>query len=213
MLELLSVQKKVGIQRWNGVIPPADANTLIRMHTFNTISDIVDKGPNNISVTRNGNVSVGSNSIGSYVNFPGSGSWVNFSSSLLNGNSYDMTFIIDNPTYTGGPLIDSRPTQTNGQYVVFGFGENSPFTTSLYYNSTLYSNSSSVSASSFPVVLVYKVRPSVITCYAGDTLIATWTGNFNFVNNAPFKIARNAYSNAVPDAIFKMYYFDIKKVN
>lgn len=216
MLEMMTVEKKGGISRWNGILPSQDSNTLFRMHTFNTSADIIDKGPNSIPVTKNGSVAVGSNNTGTYLNFPGGGSWINWTSSLLNGNSYDMTMIIDTPTYSGGqyplPLIDSRPSQTNGQYVSFFYNQTSPFILTPYYNGSGGPVTTSVPAASFPVVLKLSIRPSSISIYAGDSLIGSWSGTFTLAANAPFKIARHAYSNVVTDGIFKMYYFDIKKV-
>lgn len=200
---------------WNGVIPSQDAKTIFRLANFSSVSDIKDRSPNTIAVTVNGNVPVGTNASGTFINFVGSGSWLSFSSALLNGNNYDIKTIIEYPVFPGGmygaSILDGRPNQTNGNYLSIFYPPTAPFKIIPYYNATEGPSTSSILQQNFPCVLLIKVRPSYIEIFANDLLVGRWDNTFNFVDNAVFKIARHAYSNVVADAVFKMYYFEIRK--
>lgn len=215
MLEQMLLLKKKG-SGWNGQIPSADANTLFRLANFTSLSQVKDSGPNSIPVTINGSVSVGSDSLGNFVNFPGSGAFLSFTSSFLNGSNLDIKIIMSYPVFPGGiygaSILDGRPNQTNGNYLSVFYPNVAPFKIIPYYNATEGPNSSSIDQKEFPCVIDLKVRPGYIETSANGKVIGRWENSFTFVNNAPFKIARHAYSNAVPDAVFKMYYFEMKKV-
>ncbi|AKJ73440.1 PblB-type antireceptor [Salmonella phage 41] len=115
---------------WNGVYPNQDANTLFRMFDFKTVADIIDKGPNKVTVNKNGTFTAAINpSYGPYIRM-NTGNYLSWTSALLNGQSLDMTMIIGNFTYSlaaSPALIDCRPVSTNGNYFVVSGKGNAPF--------------------------------------------------------------------------------------
>lgn len=212
MLEIL-----VNSDNVSGWKPPAEEpGTLFRMHTFRNVSDISDKGPHQIAVTRNGSVSVGRDDFSSYVNFPGSGAWLNFSSTQLDSNNIDLRFVIAIPTFTDSAmyprcLIDGRPTNVNGNYIGWYYDNKLPFVQLLNHAGSTSPNSTIADVSEFPAEIILKVRPTGMRVFVNGRLVLTWNKTISLVSNAPYKIARSAFSSTIPESIFKMYYFDIRK--
>lgn len=106
--------------------PITEGNTIFLLTDFNSIADIVDKGPLNIPVAKGSTITVGQDSRGTYMNFPG-GTWnsvVNFGSSLLNCNEMEINIkIADIPQFSttyGSLIFDQRPAGQNGNYAIFG---------------------------------------------------------------------------------------------
>lgn len=202
---------------WNGVYPAQDANTLFRMYDFKTVADIIDKGPNNIVVNKNGSFSAGVNpSYGPYIRM-NTGNFLSWASSLLNGQSLDMTMIIGNYTFSlasGPALIDCRPVSTNGNYFVVAGSGSSPFKSSFYFNSIQGPTSDALLPANFPAVLVFKIRPNVQEVWANGVKILSWAGNFTYAGTQNYKLGRNAYAGSanIPNLQADLYYFDIKKV-
>lgn len=218
--ELLSIYKSTSGGPWNGVLPVQDANTLFRMHTFSTTADIRDKGPNAIPVTNTG-ITVGSDSHGTYMKFNGTGTFLSFTSSLLNGNSYDITLIMGDLNYPGTSslygvtVLDGRPNSTNGRYLSFGYDRSSPFISNLSFQSSGSASTVSVPLANFPAVLVVKVRPTGFTVLANGVIVHTWNlSDTAMTDNAQWRVGRNAFvsSAAVPYYSGKIYYMDFKKV-
>lgn len=209
--------KAVRPLNWDGVYPHQDSNTLFRMYDFSTVSDIVDKGPNKIAVTKNGTFTTGVNSsYGPYTRM-NTGNFLSWSSALLNAQSLDITMIIGNFTFSlssSPALVDCRPTSTNGNYFVVSGKGSAPFATSFYFNSVQSPSSTTLDTSSFPVVLVFKLRPNVQEVWANGLKILSWSGNFTYAANQNYKIGRHAFAGSanIPNLQADLYYFDIKKV-
>lgn len=220
MLEILTASVVSGFQGpWNGNLPAQDQNTLFRMHTFNTVSDVKDKSPNAIAVT-NSNVTVGTDDYGTYMKFNGANSSIAFTSALLNGNSYDVTMILGDiayPTTTqyGVTLLDGRPNITNGRYFSIGYDQRSPFMSSISYQGQGAFAQKTVPVEQFPIVLVASVRPTGFQIRVNGMLVQDWPlSDTAMADNAPWRVGRNAYVQqaATPWLNGKIYYMDFKRV-
>lgn len=221
MLEILSVGKKGdGFQGpWDGVLPPQDDKTLFRMHSFNTTADVKDKSPNNIAVT-NSNVTVGSDSKGSYMQFNGVNSSLAFTSAILNGTSFDATVIIGDIGYPttaiyGGVILDGRPNVTNGRYLTTGFSQKPPFVSTVSFQGAGRFAEKSVPNEQFPIVITYQVRPGSFTTVVNGQIVDVWVVADNVMTgSAPWRVGRNAYVQQAqtPWLYGKIYYIDFKKV-
>lgn len=215
-LESLLFSGKSG-NYWNGVLPTQDANTLIRLHTFNSTADIIDKGPLSIPVTITGTFTRGQDGHGTYLQFTTS-NYLSFSNAALTYSSFDITMILGNVVFPGGqygpPLIDARPNLSNGNYIAVSHLPNAPFTTALYYATTDGpAASASTPAKDFPAVVVVKCRPTSVTVLINGIVVHTWNRSFSWPQQS-YKIGRNAYAQnvAIPNLQARVYYFDIKKV-
>lgn len=210
---LMNGGKLVQGPAWDGTIPPATSNTLFRMTDFATTSDIKDKGPNAIAVT-NTSVTVGSNTLGTYMNFGATGYLTIATSALFNLASLDITVILGDVLFPGGQfgtsIIDARPVNTNGRYITMSTPPVAPLTLDFAYNSVGIGTTPTIENTPFKVDL--RLRPSEITVVANGTPIKTMTGSFTYTNQQ-YKIGRSAFASAgVPNLRAKIYYIDIKSV-
>lgn len=214
---LFSREKSSG-QAWNGVLPPQDENTLFRMHTFSSVADIRDKGPNSIPVSNN-NVTVGSDSLGSFMKFNGSNGYLTFANALLTSTSMDITVIVGDIVYpTTSPyyftILDGRPQSTNGRYASFAVIQNPPFKPVTIYNGLEYISPRTVNASEFPAVIKYQIRNGYfITSINGIEIHRVDVSNpLNTPQN--WSLGKSAFSSisGVPWLNAKVYYIDFKKV-
>lgn len=204
---------------WDGVIPPESANTLFRMHTFSSTADVKDKGPNAIAVT-NSNVTVGSDTHGTYMKFNGTNGFLSFTSSLLNGNSYDVTFIVGDIVFSpsaqyGLTFLDGRPNITNGRYLSFGCHQAKPFRSSITFNGSGSFSTGTVPDEQFPIVMKVSVRQGYFQVYVNNKLIQQVNVADNtMTGSAPWRVGRNAFVSqaATPWLNAKVYYLDFKKV-
>lgn len=218
MLESL-LSNPNGQVAWNGVLPLADSNTLFRLGGFNTTADIKDTGGKNIPFSNYGLVA-GSDSFGTYMNFNGS-SWLEFKNSLVNAAAVEITFIIGgvvkNPNPYPPPLLDTRPTETNGYYFIFPIWshDSSMLLQTAYPGAETKVSTEPVKAN--PVVIKYVINNRTIKVYCGGKLLIT----FNWMDNGAsgafvdqyVKVGRSAFASAgVPNFQGKMYYFEIKKI-
>lgn len=219
MQEMLTIAAPLGFTGpWDGTIPPGDANTLFRMHTFSSASDIRDKGPNAIPVTPS-NVTVGVDSRGSYMLFNGVNSVVAFASSLLDSNSFDLRFILGDLGYSPSALydvtlIDGRPNVTNGRYLTVGYNKAKPFGSNLAFQSVGNYGQELVPDGQFPIVITIKVRPGKFEVVVNGKVIQTWAVSDTAFASQQWRIGRNAYSTSAqtPWLNGKVYYFDLKRV-
>uniref|UniRef100_UPI003D817125 hypothetical protein n=1 Tax=Escherichia coli TaxID=562 RepID=UPI003D817125 len=220
MLEIMTAAQAPGFQGpWDGVLPPQDQNTLFRMHTFDTIADVKDKSPNAIAVT-NSNVTVGSDVHGSFMKFNGTNSSLAFSSPLLDGNSYDVTFIMGDIAFPSTAqydvtILDGRPNITNGRYLTWGYSKTLPFRSTISYQGAGVFGTIPVPGDQFPIVYKISVRPGSLRAYANGKMIQEWLlADTAMTGNAPWRVGRNAYVQqaATPWLNGKVYYIDFKKV-
>lgn len=214
MLEILTVAETG--RYWDGVPPPQDANTLFRMHTFSTLADVVDKGPNSVPVTRNGTFVVSNDpAYGPKVRMTAA-NFLSWASTLLNAQSFDVTMILGNYAVPASSpvLFDGRPNNTNGNYVAVSIFRASPTYTSFYHNQVQAPASTTFVIGADPVVMTFKFRPNVQEAWVNGKLVLSWPGSFSYASNQNYKLGRNAYAASanIPNLQADLYYFDIKKV-
>lgn len=204
-------------QAWDGVYPPQDENTLFRMHTFSSPADIIDKGPNSLAVSNN-NVTVGSDSLGSFMKFNGSNAYLSFANALLTSTSMDITIIIGDIVYpTTAPyyftLLDGRPTSTNGRYASFAAIQTPPFKPVTVYGGLEYISTKTVATVEFPAVITYQIRNGSFTTIVNGVEIqkVSVSNPLNTPQNWIF--GKSAFSSVggVPWLNAKVYYIDFKK--
>lgn len=206
-----------GSRRWTP--PPADSNTLLRLVDFASVADIVDRSNNKIAITKNGSFSVGSDSIYSYMLFNAS-KWLSFSAGVLNRTNIEITWVIGdvlkvNSQY-GGPLLDTRPISTNGNYHIFGINQNTaspPY--QLVYNyptnvSTAFDTK--VGVDPYPAIIKLRLKSTgTEVTVNGKTVYSNATGSTLDTTN--LKIGRSAFaSQGVPELYLKMYFLEIKAI-
>lgn len=104
--------------------PPVGAagQVMFMLSDFNAYSDIVDKGPQSIPLTIGPNVTVGKDSRGTYINFPGGNfnNTVKWAGTKLGFTELEINITAADIYQTGGQygsmLFDTRPAQSNGAY-------------------------------------------------------------------------------------------------
>lgn len=200
-----------GRQPWTP--PPMDSNTLLRLVDFTTVSDIVDRSPNNIAITKSGTFVIGSDSIHSYMQFTGT-QWLTFVSSLLNRTNIELTFVLGSIPYASAtytpPILDTRPASTNGNYHILGVGTNQPLPFKLIYN---YPSNTFVTLdaniANWPTVIKLQLRSTGTKIYVDGALVHD-IGTVSSLNSANLKIGRSAFSSAVPNLQAKLYFLEIK---
>lgn len=203
---------------WNGVVPPADADTLFRMLSFATTADIRDKGPNAISVT-NTNVTVGSDAFGTYMKFNGSNGYLAFANSLLSSNSMDITIIVGDIVYpTTSPyyftILDGRPSNTNGRYASFAVVQTPPFKSVTIYGGLEYISTKTAPSNIFPAVIKYKIRNGSFTTNINGVDVQVVSVSNPLATPQSWSLGKSAFSSisGVPWLNAKVYYLDFKKV-
>lgn len=199
--------------------PAADANTLFRLVDFNSAADIVDRGPNKISVTNNGGLTVGKDAIYTYMLF-NAAKWLSFTSSLLNRTNIELTWVVGdilkvNSQY-GGPLLDTRPVGSNGNYHIFGINQNAaapPY--KLVYNypsSTSTAFDTTLGVSKYPSVIKLRITSTGAQVLVDGKVVYT-DSVASALSTANLKIGRSAFASAgVPELYLKMYFFEIKAI-
>lgn len=189
------------------------------MKDFNTTADIKDKGPYSIPITNNGNIPVGSDQYGTYMNFTGNTSqWLEFSSTYLDLGQCEITMVLGNFQYRNtqydNPILDCRPYQTNGPYFLLGYTstQQAPFKLSLTYNSSQTVVTPTIASELYPITMKIQIKTSGTVIYINGNPVATTSYTINFVNQK-FKVGRNAFigSAAVPYLYAKIYKFEIRK--
>lgn len=216
MLEALLVQK--------GNPPPTEGNIIFLLNDFSTVADIKDKGPQNISVNKGANLTVGQDSRGKYVLMPGS-SWndvINFGSSLLNCSEVEINMTVGDVLTTGGGygalLFDNRPDRTNTnnllfQIVTMGSGVYDRKFAVNTNNTGIYSTQSYGTSELLRIKV--KVKANGTNVYVNDVnIISTPLKPVSFVGLYA-GIGRHAFSNVSGTMPLKakLFYFDIRKIS
>ena len=196
-----------------------ESSPVFLMKDFNTTADIKDKGPHSIPITNNGNLPVGSDQYGTYINFTGNTSqWLEFSSSHLDLGQCEITMVLGNFQYRntqyGSAILDCRPYQTNGPYFLLGYSSSTPapFNVSVTYNSSQTLATPKIDSDLYPITLKIQIRTTGTTIFINGNPVATSNYTINFVNQK-FKVGRNAFiaTAAVPYLNAKIYKFEIRK--
>lgn len=196
-----------------------ESSPVFSMRDFNTTADIKDKGPYAIKITNNGNIPVGSDQFGTYMNFTGNTTqWLEFSSPYLDLGQCEVTMVLGNFQYRNtmyqNPIIDCRPYQTNGAYFSFSYtsNEQAPFKLYTMYNNTVNATTPGIDAALYPITVKIQIRTTGTIISVNGNPVASSTATINFVNQQ-FKVGRNAYiaTAAVPYLYAKIYKFEIRK--
>lgn len=198
-------------------LPQPDENTLFRMHSFNSLADVRDKGPSAIPVTRGTAISVGRDETGSFMKFSGNGSFVNFPSPLLNLPEVDIIMIVDslaieNGSWAAGPaLVDSRPSSVNGDYFTAGFDRFLPFRLATSFKAANSPLTTAIDNTKSRYDFSFRKTKSVVKINNVERLSWSITGN-GLTGHQNWTIGRNAFKGVgVPDLIGKVYYFELRK--
>jgi len=189
------------------------------MTDFLTTADIKDKGPYSIPVTNNGNIPVGADAYGTYMNFTGlTTQWLEFASTNLNIGEAEIRVKLSNFQYRNtmyqNVILDGRPYQTNGPYLNFAYTSNvtAPFQVYANYNSSQTLYSGTINAASYPIEVILKIRTTGTSILINGVQVASSSNTINFVNQQ-FKVGRNAFiaTAAVPYLYAKVYHLEIRK--
>lgn len=206
-------------------VPPS-GNVIFQLSTFRSNADIVDRGPLNIPVTRGGNVSVGEDSYGSYILFPG-GSFsdiVNFGDSRLSCKEAEINMTVGDILDTGGAygpcMLEGRPNGQNGNYLLFLViasngaigGHYREFAVNANQNA-LYPGAK-VSQSGINKFRV-KCLKNKTEVYFNEVLVGTYAVGLNDFNGSFLSIGRHAFSSVTGTTPFKgkVYYMDVRKIS
>lgn len=190
------------------------------MKDFISSGDIKDKSLNAIPITVNGNIPVGSDQYGTYMNFTGQTTqWIEFKNTKLDIGEAEIIVVAGNFQYRStmyaNPIIDCRPYQTNGAYFFTSYTSNkaAPFAIQTVYGGTNYIDSPDIQPELYPVTLKFRVTTSGTTVYYNDTLVSSSPLTCNFVGQY-FKIGRNAFiaTAQVPYLYAKIYRIEIRKI-
>jgi hypothetical protein len=199
--------------------PAADANTLFRLVDFNSAADIVDRSPNKIAVTNNGGITVGSDKISTYMLF-NAAKWLSFTSSLLNRTNVELTWVLGDilkvTSQYAGPLLDTRPVGSNGNYHILSINQNAaapPYKLSYNYPSnTSVSFDTTLGVSKYPSVVKLRIMSTGAEVLVDGKVVYT-SSVASVLNTASLKIGRSAFASAgVPELYLKMYFFEIKAI-
>lgn len=189
------------------------------LEKFITSADIKDTGPNSIPITVYGQLPVGVDSYGTYINFTGQTTqWIEFKHALLDLGECRITMVMSNFQYRANaqgysnPIIDCRPYNTNGPYFYFDYQSAvpAPFSSNLIYNSAVAANTGTYNQ--YPVTYQIDVRTTGTKVYVNGQLMINTPKTINMVNQS-FKIGRNAFIStaAVPLLYAKIYKLEIRK--
>ena len=200
-----------------------EGNTIFLLNDFNTVADIVDKGPLKIPVTKGSTVTVGQDSRGTYMNFPG-GTWnsvVNFGSSLLNCNEMELNILIAdipqfNTTY-GSLIFDQRPAGQNGNFAIFSVDNSNNTTqrkafTSIantgYYGTTKWGVNDLLDVK----IKYYSTKTEL---WINGKLEMSTPVHLNGVNNVNSGLGRHAFSGVagVNPLQAKIFKFELRKIS
>ncbi|QXO10270.1 hypothetical protein pEaSNUABM37_00311 [Erwinia phage pEa_SNUABM_37] len=197
-------------------VPPSmDANTLFRLVDFKATTDIVDRGPSGIVVARNGAPDVGTDDIYSYIQFT-AGKYLTFTSSLLNRTNIELTWVVGEITKLttpySGPLLDTRPMGTNGNYHILTINQHqaAPFTMNYNYPSSSTAGlNTSIKPNDGPYVIKLQLRSTGTRILVNDAVFYGTTQTSS-LDTTYMKIGRSAFYNPVPDLQLRLYFFEIK---
>ena len=202
---------------YGNIVIPALTETIFSLNTFNSTTDIRDKGKYSIPINVYGGLPVGTDQYGTYINFTGNTSqWIDFASPYLDLGEAEIYMLMSGFTYRPGQygttILDSRPYSTNGPYITMGYSSTqpAPFNIDVTYNSTQTTSSSAIT--SYPVELKLQIRRTGTKMYINGVLDKESSYTINVVNQQ-FKIARNAFISTavVPYFNGKLYSFEIRK--
>jgi len=195
-----------------------DANTLFRLVDFTTAADIVDRSPNAIAVARNGSPTVGVDEVYSYILFNG-GKYLTFASSLLNRSNVELTWVVgsipkSNSSYAS-PLLDTRPTGTNGNYHILSINQQLTAPYPINYNypssSTVRLTKGLIGNDAGPYVIKLQLTDARAKILVNGT-VAHEVDTGSALNTANLKLGRSAFNNVVADIQMRLYFFEIKSL-
>lgn len=211
------------VQYGNEIIPDP-YQVLFSLKNFNSASDIVDKSGNNITVTNASAISVGSDLYGTYMNFNGSNTqWLNFNSPIFNiGTNMEIYFRLSRwgnnlGGQYGTAFIDTRPIQTNGNYLITGYSSHlaSPYSTNMNVSMNQISDSTLKlpSDNTTPIEITVRCLSTGTYQYVNGTLFNSTPVVINMVNQN-YTISKNAYygSANTPFLNARIYQFEIRKL-
>lgn len=212
------------ILQYGNTAPSPDAyKVLFGLKDFHSTADIVDRSGNAIPVNNANSIGVGSDAYGTYMNFTGTNTqWINCKSTKLDiGTNCELYYKISGLTYYGGQfgimLMDSRPLNTNGNYLLFAYSSTKP---APFYGITNVNLKGDVTATTpFPTdqTVPYELRLRMLKTgtylYLNNVLISTNPEPLNVVNQN-WTIGRNAFSSqaATPFLTAKIYQFEIRQL-
>lgn len=204
------------IVKYGNQVAPLTRVPIFRLENFSTVADIKDTGPYGITVNKPG-ITVGSDSIGTYMNFNGTtGNYIYFGDAQLAlETDYEIEIKLSGFTYRAGTysnaIFDSRPMNTNGNYLYSYYTSNTPAPFKIGYTIPTTSTTVTGDATS-PYIMSIKCQDGFITASVNDTVIKT-TPAFPFTG-LNCKIGQNAFiaSAAVPYLVARIYSFTIYRL-
>lgn len=207
-------------------VSPVSSTVIFQLKDFKTVSDIVDRGPLSIPVVRGGNVSVGSDANGSFIQMPGT-SWadvVTFGNAKLSCNEVEINITIGDIEDTGGAygpcILDGRPVRQNGDYVLFTVVA-SPNAIDGHYREVVANVGQNpfYPGTALPRKTIGKIK---IVClinktsiYFNDKLVKTYNAGMTKFYGEELGLGRHAFSavGGTMPLVAKIYYFDIRKIS
>lgn len=103
------------------VNPPPPDNLIFGLYDFYTISDIQDRSINNIPVDVTGDIGIGSNEFGTFMDFKRIPSqYITATSQLINVPEYDLEVVFSDPVIESGDsfILDTRSTSQGEQTIL-----------------------------------------------------------------------------------------------
>lgn len=195
----------------------AKNKTLFKLANFATPADIKDTGPLGITVTAFNSVGVGSDANGTYINF--TGGYLYAGNNKMDKPSVEINMVVGDiqPNVSGiysNALLDTRPASTNGdQYMMLGITNEraAPYVPLVIVPAVNYNEQyvNTAPITTYPVAFKLIIKPSGTQLYMNGVLVHSQIQTLTTFTGRELKIARHGWSGAVPEARFKLYYFDI----
>lgn len=202
---------------------PDTPQTVFRIHSFNTLSDVRDRSVSNVPITKGAGLVVGENSHGPYINFNGSASnYLRVKDAKLDKLQVEINFVISDMMYNGSQygsaVMDTRPDGSNASNIIDGYTTNStpPFRSSAWINGTaltgtyLYPQTTGAA----PMHIQLQITTTGVRKYVDGVLDYTTAAKLSngFVDQY-INISRSPFASlGVPNCIFKLFYMDIKVI-
>lgn len=201
----------------------AAGQVMFMLNDFNAYSDIVDKGPQSIPLTIGPNITVGKDSRGTYINFPGGNfnNTVKWGGAKLGFKEVEINITAADIAQTNGQygamLFDTRPVSTNGAYflITVDTSSNSERKFSANVNSNDIGKFGPSIGTTEKFDLKIRLLKNKTQFFCNGLLIKESPAVLSpFVNQSP-GLGYFAYSGVAGTMPFigKVYYFDIRKIS